>query len=86
MCIEYKLNILKIGHLAFKNILRKCVLILFNFIYYYRCPILMVTGSKSSFNGSVQSLFDRMRTVLDKKIVDYLEVDGVANVLEEKVK
>lgn len=46
----------------------------------------MVTGSKSSFNGSVQSLFDRMRTVLDKKIVDYLEVDGVANVLEEKVK
>ncbi|KAK7110653.1 uncharacterized protein ZK1073.1-like [Littorina saxatilis] len=49
-----------------------------------RCPILMVTGTKSSFNDSVHSLFNKMREVLDKKQVDYLEVDGVANVLEEK--
>lgn len=51
-----------------------------------RCPILMVTGSKSSFNDSVHSLFNRMRACLDKKNVDYLEVDGVANVLEERVR
>ena len=46
----------------------------------------MVTGSKSSFNDSVHSLFNRMRACLDKKNVDYLEVDGVANVLEERVR
>ena len=46
----------------------------------------MVTGSKSSFNDSVHSLFNRMRVCLDKKNVDYLEVDGVANVLEERVR
>jgi hypothetical protein len=45
----------------------------------------MVTGSKSSFNNAVHNLFDRMRAALDKKNVDFLEVDGVANVLEERV-
>ena len=50
-----------------------------------RCDMLMVTGSKSSFNNSVHSLCSRARAGLDKKKVDYLEVDGVANVLEERV-
>lgn len=49
-----------------------------------RCPILVVTGSKSSFIDSVHTLFNRMRACLDKQKVDYLEVDGVANVLEER--
>ena len=45
----------------------------------------MVTGSKSSFNDSVKALCDRMAAVLDKKQVDFLIVDDVANVMEEKV-
>lgn len=45
----------------------------------------MVTGSKASCNDEVHSLFSRVRAVLDKKKVDFLEVDGVANVIEEKV-
>nr|KAG5686294.1 hypothetical protein BaRGS_033938 [Batillaria attramentaria] len=49
-----------------------------------KCPILMVTGTKSSFNDAVHALFNRMRASLDKKSVDYLEVDGIANVLEER--
>ncbi|XP_076460398.1 uncharacterized protein ZK1073.1-like isoform X2 [Babylonia areolata] len=49
-----------------------------------RCPTLMVTGTKSSFNATVHTLFNRVRAVLDKKKVDFLEVDGVANVLEER--
>ncbi|XP_025094988.1 uncharacterized protein ZK1073.1-like isoform X4 [Pomacea canaliculata] len=49
-----------------------------------KCPILMVTGSKASCNDEVHSLFSRVRAVLDKKKVDFLEVDGVANVIEEK--
>lgn len=49
-----------------------------------KCPILMVTGTKSSFNASVHNLFDRVRAVLDKKSVEFLEVDGVANVMEER--
>ncbi|XP_041368765.1 uncharacterized protein ZK1073.1-like isoform X2 [Gigantopelta aegis] len=49
-----------------------------------RCQVLMVTGTKASFNKSVHALFDTMRKNIDKKLVDFLEVDGVANVLEEK--
>lgn len=45
----------------------------------------MVTGSKASFNHTVHNLFARMRERLDKMECDILEVDGVANVLEEKV-
>lgn len=50
-----------------------------------RCPVLMVTGAKASFNSDVKALFNRMRVTMDKKQVDFLEVDGIANVIEEKV-
>ncbi|KAL8562793.1 hypothetical protein ACOMHN_022668 [Nucella lapillus] len=49
-----------------------------------KCHTLMVTGTKSSFNAAVHSLFDRARAVLDKKSVEFLEADGIANVLEER--
>ncbi|XP_055896207.1 uncharacterized protein ZK1073.1-like isoform X1 [Biomphalaria glabrata] len=49
-----------------------------------KCRVMMVTGSKASFNHTVHNLFARMRERLDKKECDILEVDGVANVLEEK--
>ncbi|CAG5119148.1 unnamed protein product, partial [Candidula unifasciata] len=49
-----------------------------------KCRVLMVTGSKASFNHTVHNLFARMRERLDKMECDILEVDGVANVLEEK--
>lgn len=44
----------------------------------------MVTGSKASFNHTVHNLFSRMRERLDKQGCEILEVDGVANVLEER--
>ncbi|XP_005106766.1 uncharacterized protein ZK1073.1 isoform X1 [Aplysia californica] len=50
----------------------------------FKCRVLMVTGSKASFNHTVHNLFSRMRERLDKQDCEILEVDGVANVLEEK--
>ncbi|GFS20012.1 hypothetical protein ElyMa_005046200, partial [Elysia marginata] len=49
-----------------------------------KCRVLMVTGSKASFNHTVHNLFTKMRERLNKMECDILQVDGVANVLEEK--
>lgn len=51
----------------------------------YRCPALLVTGTKASFNHTVHTFHQAMLHKLDKKKVELLEVEGVANVLEEKV-
>ena len=54
-------------------------------IFVYRCQVLMVTGSKASFNHTVHRLYGHMQQKMDKKRVELLEVEGVANVIEEKV-
>lgn len=48
------------------------------------CPVLMVTGDKASFNHTVHHLYGYMSQKLDKAKIELLEVEGVANVLEEK--
>ena len=53
---------------------------------YDSCPVLLVTGQLSIFNGTTKSLHQAlMRTCGDKTKVEFIEVGGVANVLEEKV-
>ena len=49
-----------------------------------KCQVLMVTGSKASFNHTVHRLYGHMQQKMDKKRVELLEVEGVANVIEEK--
>ena len=51
----------------------------------FRCPVLMVTGDKASFNHTVHNLFRSMSQKMDKSKIEILEIEGVANVLEEKV-
>lgn len=51
-----------------------------------RCPILMVTGSKASANQPVRLLFEKMNDQISKRNTEMMEVDGVANVLEERVR
>lgn len=48
------------------------------------CPVLMVTGDKASFNHTVHRLFGNMSQKMDKSKLELLEIEGVANVLEEK--
>ena len=45
----------------------------------------MVTGDKASFNHTVHRLFGNMTQKMDKSKIELLEIEGVANVLEEKV-
>ena len=45
----------------------------------------MVTGTLAAFNHSTHTLVGHMLQKLDKKKVEILEVENVANVLEEKV-
>lgn len=46
----------------------------------------MVTGDKASFNHTVHRLFGKMSEKMDKSKCELLEIEGVANVLEEKVR
>lgn len=46
----------------------------------------MVTGDKASFNHTVHRLYSTMSQKLPKSKVELVEIEGVANVLEEKVK
>lgn len=45
----------------------------------------MITGTKASFNHTVHNLYGHMLQKVDKKQLELLEVEGVANVIEEKV-
>ena len=52
----------------------------------FRCPVLLVTGQQSIFNGTTRSLHQAIvKSCEDKTKVEFIEVVGVANVLEEKV-
>ena len=52
-----------------------------------RCPILLVTGAQSVFNGTTRALHQAITKVAeDKAKVEFIEVAEVANVLEEKVR
>lgn len=49
------------------------------------CPCLMVTGSKASFNHTVHALYQAMMNKIgNRKLLDLLEIDGVANVVAER--
>jgi len=51
-----------------------------------RCPALLITGQHSIFNTSTRSLHQAItKTCTDKAKVEFIEVIGVANVVEEKV-
>jgi len=51
-----------------------------------KCPILLVTGQQSVFNGTTRTLhLAIVKTCEDKGKVEFIEVSEVANVLEEKV-
>ncbi|ESO09706.1 hypothetical protein HELRODRAFT_183923 [Helobdella robusta] len=49
------------------------------------CPVLLITGQKSVFNGTTRALHQSiLKTCCDKGKVEFIEVAGVANILEEK--
>ena len=51
-----------------------------------RCSALLITGQHSIFNASTRSLHQAItKTCSDKTKVEFIEVIGVANVVEEKV-
>ena len=55
-------------------------------IYLFRCPVLLITGQKSVFNGTTRALHQAiLKTCTDKAKVEFIEIVGVANILEEKV-
>lgn len=45
----------------------------------------MVTGSRASFNHTVHKMYSAFQSK-EKRRSELLEIDGVANVLEEKVR
>ena len=48
--------------------------------------MLLVTGQKSVFNGTTRALHQAiLKTCSDKAKIEFIEIAGVANVLEEKV-
>jgi len=52
----------------------------------YRCSALLISGQHSIFNTSTRSLHQAItKTCADKTKVEFIEVIGVANVVEEKV-
>lgn len=51
-----------------------------------RCPVLLVTGQLSIFNGTTRGLHQAiLKTCEDKAKVEFIEVANVGNVLEEQV-
>jgi len=53
---------------------------------YVSCPALLITGQQSVFNGTTRSLHQSiLKKCGDKTKIEFIEVGGVANVLEEKV-
>jgi len=50
-----------------------------------KCPILFLTGQKSVFNGTTRNLYNiMMKKATDKGKVEFIEIAGVANILEER--
>jgi protein NDRG1 len=51
-----------------------------------RCPVLLISGQRSLFNGTTRALHQSiLRSCKDKTKVEFIEIAGVANVLQEKV-
>ena len=51
------------------------------------CPVLLLTGQQSVFNNTTKALhLAILKAVADRTKVEFVEVTGVANVLEEKVR
>jgi protein NDRG1 len=51
----------------------------------HRCPVLLITGQKSVFNATTRSVHQAiLKNCSDKGKVEFIEVAGVANILEEK--
>ena len=52
----------------------------------YRCPVLLMTGQRSAFNSATRAMHQViLRSCEDKAKVEFIEVAGVANILQEKV-
>jgi len=50
------------------------------------CPVLLVTGHQSIFSNTTKALhLAILKAVSDRTKVEFVEVAGVANILEEKV-
>ena len=51
-----------------------------------RCPVLLVAGQKSVFNQTTKSFHQSLvKQCADKGRVEFISIDGVANILEEAV-
>jgi len=51
-----------------------------------RCPVLLVSGQLSVFNQSTRDFYKTLgKWSSDKSKIDFIEVTGVANLLEEQV-
>jgi len=54
-------------------------------VFGVRCPIILITGQQSLFSGATKALhLAILKTCRDRTRVEFLEIAGVANVLEEK--
>jgi len=50
------------------------------------CPVLLMTGQRSAFNSATRAMHQAvLRSCHDKAQVEFIEVAGVANLLQEKV-
>ena len=50
------------------------------------CPVLLMTGQRSAFNSATRAMHQTiLRSCDDKAKVEFIEVAGVANLLQEKV-
>jgi len=51
------------------------------------CPVLLLTGQQSVFNNTTKALhLAILKAVADRTKIEFVEVVGVANVLEERVR
>jgi len=50
------------------------------------CPVLLMTGQRSAFNSATRAMHQTiLRSCDDKAKLEFIEVAGVANLLQEKV-
>ena len=52
----------------------------------YSCAVLLMTGQRSAFNSATRAMHQAiLRSCQDKAKIEFIEVAGVANLLQEKV-
>jgi len=55
-------------------------------VFVLSCPVLLMTGQRSAFNSATRAIHQAvLRSCEDKAKVEFIEVAGVANILQEKV-